>query len=105
LFNIGDGQDTIADDGYYGGTDRIVFGAGIAPGDVVLARSGSDLVLRIAGNGNRITVRVRDYFSGARYQIEQIVFADGTVWDQVYLNGHDFTANTNTGENEYNRHR
>jgi Ca2+-binding RTX toxin-like protein len=81
-FARGDGQDTIVDGGY-GGTDTLSFGAGIGAGDIVLSRSGNDLVFALAGSDDRVTVR--DWASGGPYRIEQVAFADGTVWDKAAL--------------------
>jgi hypothetical protein len=93
VFNLGDGQDTITDNGgsYNSniGTDKIILGEGIAPEDVLLARSGNDLILRIGGSGDQITVT--NHFASVFYQIEQIIFSeDETVWDSAYLYSHDF---------------
>ena len=84
LFESGDGQDSIEESGYgYSDTDTIRFGAGIGAGDIVLSRSGNDLVLAVAGSDDRITVRNWRY--GNAYRIEQVAFADGTVWDASAL--------------------
>jgi len=83
FFELGDGQDRIQENGY--DTDTIRFGAGIAAADIVLSREGNDLVLAIAGTGDRITVGNWNY--GEYYRIEQVVFADGTVWDAAALAG------------------
>jgi Ca2+-binding RTX toxin-like protein len=81
LFERGDGQDSIEENGY--DLDTIRFGAGIAAGDIVLSRSGNDLVLALAGSDERVTVRNWSY--GDYYRIEQVAFADGTVWDASSL--------------------
>ena len=77
-FARGDGQDTIDDSQ---GANRIVFDAGIAPGDVSLVRSQSTIVLQIAGTGDRI-----DLGRGAGANLGfAAVFADGTVWNAATL--------------------
>ena len=87
VFNLGDGVDTITD--YGTGTDVIRFGAGIAPSDVALSASlsGQDLILTLANGTDKITIR--NYFlsgsGGHDYRIEQVQFADGTVWDSSTL--------------------
>ncbi|PTD96445.1 calcium-binding protein [Pseudothauera lacus] len=88
-FGRGDGHDTIIEDSWHAGeVDRIELKAGVAPADVRLARmrdpnnwrSVDDLVLSIADTGETITVR-KHFAAGSRHAIEEIVFADGTVWD------------------------
>lgn len=81
VFAPGHGHDVIDNAGETGGKiDRIVFQSGIAPGDIVVARVGDDLVLRTSSSSS---ITVRNYFradgsSGAA--IDQIVFADGASW-------------------------
>lgn len=76
-YNLGDGLDIIEDNG--SGTDRIEFGAGVTPQNVLLYRSGSHLVIEI-GDGEMDSLVVRNHFSGAADQIENLIFADGTNW-------------------------
>ncbi|WP_210397906.1 calcium-binding protein [Motiliproteus sediminis] len=84
-FGRGAGQDRIYDyDWTAGNSDRIVLDADVAPGDVSLLRENSDLILSI--NGTTDTLRMQNWFSGTSYRIEEVVFADGTVWDATLLN-------------------
>jgi Ca2+-binding RTX toxin-like protein len=89
VFAAGDGEDVIRDysDGFngWGGTDTLEFGAGIAPGDVVVtaASGGHDLVLSIAGTADRVTLD--NDVNDSDYRIERVVFADGTVWTHAQL--------------------
>ncbi|TPN90017.1 calcium-binding protein, partial [Mesorhizobium sp. B1-1-5] len=79
-FNPGDGHDTIYDNGGTSDVDKLVFGAGINPADVTVTQtnSGHDLLLSIAGTGDTVTLRYQvDYAYGG---VDQVVFADGTVW-------------------------
>lgn len=85
LFGKGDGQDTIysADTAGAGpSADTIVFRAGISLADVSLTRSNSDLLIRI--NGSTDVLTVGSYFNAdatTGYAIEALRFADGTEWD------------------------
>ena len=83
VFNAGDGQDLIRDDG--NGSDTLQLGIGIAPGDVtvVQADNGNDLVLLFAGGSDRITLD--DTVNNGGRRIEQVTFADGTVWTHANL--------------------
>ncbi len=94
LFSPGDGQDTILDFGGYG--DTVSFKEGISPGDVQLVQDGNDLLLILPTSGDQI--RIQSCFGGKYYvytdpdtnttyyvedqfSIEQVQFADGTLWD------------------------
>ena len=93
-FNLGDGADTIYDFDYNtSNIDRVIFGAGIDPADVVASRVEDDLVLTIIGTTDKVTIEryfsvygrmVSDYnpYVGLGTQkVEEIVFADNTIWD------------------------
>jgi Ca2+-binding RTX toxin-like protein len=84
LFDRGDGQDTIVETS---GTDRLLFGLSVSPADVVLERrTDGALDIRIAGTSDRISVLA--HFSNSIYLLEQIAFADGTIWDQTFIQAH-----------------
>ncbi|MGJ7904231.1 calcium-binding protein, partial [Lysobacter sp. 1R34A] len=87
LFNLGDGQDTIRDNGSYSSTgiytDTLRFGAGISASDIQASRSGNDLVLAHANGNDKITVR--DWFVSSNYWLETVSFADGTHWSAYDL--------------------
>lgn len=84
LYNRGDGADTITENllGGSAATDRIVFGTGIAVGDVAARRVGNDMELRVTDPGNpaaddRITVK--NWYSNANGKIEQLQFVGGAT--------------------------
>lgn len=74
----------------------------MSPLDIILKRiSGDDLVLSIAGTSDSITVQ--DYFladGSSGYQVEQIKFADGTIWDVAYVKS-QVTLGTELDDNLY----
>ena len=86
-FGRGDGHDTVYDNlgnpDYYNQSpnDTIVFKPDLLPDDVIVRRSGSNMVLSIKGAEDQLTVRdfFNDYSEANR--IEQVRFADGTIWD------------------------
>jgi len=88
VFGRGSGQDTINDNNSYPGTnsfaDKMAFTADVRPSDLVLTRSGNDLVLAIAGTTDQVTIIGQ--FTTTRQsvdnhdRIETFAFADGTVW-------------------------
>lgn len=78
-YNKGDGNDRIqvngsGNDGHQ--SDQLVFGTGIAPGDVTLTRDASeDVKITIAGSG---TILLEGQLS---FPLDFIRFANGTIWD------------------------
>ncbi|MDL5602274.1 calcium-binding protein, partial [Bacillus subtilis] len=82
-FERGWGSDTISSyDSTANKLDAIEFGAGIAASDILITRSRNDLELSLRGTADRITVS--NYFSNdatGPYKVEEIRFADGTVWN------------------------
>lgn len=97
VFNAGDGQDTIYETG---GTDTLEFGMNINPEDIKVNRvsrtSGNathyDLILTINGTADKVTVE--SYFGYSTWngtytspgqQIEEIRFADSTVWTETTI--------------------
>ena len=100
LFNLGDGKDTITDNDFYhdlpaNEIDRVVFGTGIRPQDVVVKRVGNALV---ADHINGIDgLSISNWFSGADYYIERFEFSDGTVWDLNTLRGREIAYVGTTG--------
>ncbi|MEW2918033.1 calcium-binding protein [Ruegeria sp. ANG10] len=78
-YSSGDGSDVILDDsGFASAIDLLKF-TDVNVDDVTFSHnSGGDLVITLS-DGETITVT--DHFSGTRFHIEQIEFADGTVLD------------------------
>lgn len=86
-YRLGDGNDVIdnqATDNAQS-TDTVQL-LNIATTGVNLIDDDGDLVIRI--NENNQTIRVVDHFKNTNQQIDQIVFADGTVWNQAYIDTH-----------------
>lgn len=87
-FGRGDGHDTVIENSWVSAEiDRIELKAGITADDVVFQRvrvanglqTREDLVLTIRDTGETLTVT--DHFNASgRHAVEQIVFADGTLW-------------------------
>lgn len=84
-FGLGQGKDTISNsdaDAVGVNLDRVLFDAGISSSQITVRRSNSDLVLSINNTDESITLS--SYFlndATSSYVVEQIVFADGTIWD------------------------
>ena len=88
-FGRGDGNDTLIEDSWQQGeTDRIEFKAGVMPGDVRLQRErtvngwqvSDDLKITIRDSGETLTVK-NHFNESNRYAVEEIAFADSTVWN------------------------
>jgi Ca2+-binding RTX toxin-like protein len=93
VFGRGDGQDLIMNyadsmNGYAdpdsNKRDVLQFKAGILSTDVTLTRSGNDLIIKINGSTDQVTVQA--YFVGEGvslygWVLEEVRFADGVVWN------------------------
>src|SRR5687767_5035117 len=90
----GDGQDSLFDfGGWQSTTDRLQFAAEILPSDLLLARDQENLILRIAGTSDQITLQY--YFLSPDYRIEQFHFADGTIWQTTAIDAWLASGNAN----------
>ncbi|WP_187287228.1 beta strand repeat-containing protein [Methylotenera mobilis] len=104
-YNKGDGADII-NEGYQNGNttsvDKIILGAGIAPEDVVLSRlqGTNDLVISFATAGDQI--KIPSWYAGNDYRVEQLVFADGTIWDKTKLTADGLVVTGTTGNDTLN---
>ncbi|RJF95180.1 beta strand repeat-containing protein [Noviherbaspirillum saxi] len=79
VFNLGDGSDAIAEStSMSGGTDILKLGAGLDAAGTQIERQNSDLTLVFNGTDK---VRIVNYFN--KNTVDQIQFADGTVWDHA----------------------
>ena len=87
VFNLGDGQDIVQEyvstsGGGSGGVDALLFGAGILADDVAITRSGNDVILTIGSTGEKVTIK-NQASSTTSYWVEEVRFADGTIWDRA----------------------
>jgi Ca2+-binding RTX toxin-like protein len=105
LFNLGDGQDVINNNG---GKDRIIFGKDVTPEMISYRREGNHLVVVVGDQGDQMTLN--HYFAHANYQtVNRFEFADGTVWEdirqrtftQYYTDGKDTIVGTGWNDNIY----
>ena len=83
-FGKGSGQDTVNDvSTIAGSTDVVQIDTGVNPSEVTLIKDGDDLRLRINYTQDRLTVK--DWFKGVAYQVEQINFSNGIVWNSAFI--------------------
>ncbi|MGP1677854.1 MAG: putative Ig domain-containing protein, partial [Burkholderiales bacterium] len=82
VFNAGFGLDTVVDsDASAGNVDIIRFGSGIAPAEVTAARDGQDLMLTRGSD----SVTVQNWYASDADKVEQVEFADSTMWNAAQL--------------------
>lgn len=82
MFGRGYGQDVVATSRQWysrTGLDRVEFLPNIAPAELIVENHGNDLVVRVAGTTDQLTVR--SYFAQPSETVDQFVFADGTAWE------------------------
>ena len=97
VFARGSGQDIINEnDSTAGNIDTVQFDANVNSSNVALARVGNDLWLTVSGGGSD-QVQVTNWFSGSAYQVEQIKFADGTLWNTATISSKATTSDV-TGD-------
>ncbi len=81
VFGRGYGQDTVETGRQWyahTGLDRVEFLSGITPAELVVENHRNDLVVRVAGTADQLTVK--SYFAQPSETVDQFVFADGTAW-------------------------
>ncbi|WP_422365617.1 calcium-binding protein [Pelagibius sp.] len=91
IYNLGDGDDTIYE--YSSSTqysrhlgDKLVLGPGIAVGDIIVTRDAADWEdVTISFQGAAGSILLNEQFGDNRFGVEEIVFADGTIWNQSQL--------------------
>lgn len=84
VFGIGCGQDTVRD--YWGNADTILLKAGVSPANLIITRDVNNLFLGISSTTDTLTII--DYFRDPNNKIEQIKFADGTIWNEATILSH-----------------
>ena len=103
-FSLGDGQDSILDNGSSSDLDTLLLGAGISASSVVVTQtnSGHDLLLSITGTSDTITLKTQQDTPWGG--VDQVTFANGTTWDRTALfnAGAAPTAGNDTIYGDYN---
>ncbi|CAD5377721.1 conserved hypothetical protein [Pseudomonas sp. OF001] len=92
-FGLGDGQDVITD-GYTAGTDTVELTAGVTPLDVTVRWTLQGDMAVTLPDGSKLTVRGQADTWSTERGIEQLHFADGTVWDRSELASRALAATT-----------
>jgi Ca2+-binding RTX toxin-like protein len=89
IYNRGDGNDTVVETAVLGTADKLTL-QGINSGDVLLVRSGADILVTVApssaGGADGGSVMLKSQVNDANQQgIEQIVFANGVTWNNAQI--------------------
>jgi Ca2+-binding RTX toxin-like protein len=85
LFGRGAGQDAIDDyDETAGNVDTLLFDATVSAADIVVSRDVRNLYLSIGGTTDRL--RIDEWFGDDFSKVEQVKFADGTIWNEADIN-------------------
>jgi Ca2+-binding RTX toxin-like protein len=109
VFAPGNGQDTVNDVRGSGVTNVVQFGSGIAPGDIYVytANSGSDIVFGRLDSTDTVTISAMN--SDTTKGVDEVHFADGTVWSYAdimarrtsFTTGNDTITGTSGNETLY----
>jgi Ca2+-binding RTX toxin-like protein/LysM repeat protein len=96
VWRRGDGHDTITEVAHQGAADQLVL-EGVVSGDVSIVREGSDLRVIVAasspGADDGGSILLDETFQASFGRgVDQLVFADGTVWSSAMLTSRVFTG-------------
>jgi len=83
-FGLGDGQDVI-NEGYTAGADAVELGAGVTPADITVRWTLQGDMAVTLPDGSKLTMRGQADTWASERGIEQLRFADGTVWDRTAM--------------------
>jgi Ca2+-binding RTX toxin-like protein len=104
VFGLGYGEDRIEENGGTNGSpnDRVVFKEGIALADLILSRSGNDMVIQIDGAADKLTIKNQFYSASSTgvaslYRIDSFEFADGSVLSAVEMDARTLAAHLTSG--------
>jgi Ca2+-binding RTX toxin-like protein len=95
IYRVGSGNDVIAENTGSADTDKVKLD-GLNVADVTLHRSGYHLFVTINSSGEQL--KVQDQFYSTTFGVEQLEFADGTIWDRSQILGAAWIRGTAAGE-------
>ncbi|WP_349963373.1 calcium-binding protein [Rhizobium sp. ZPR3] len=85
IYASGDGSDYIDDESGSTTDVDVVRFTDLNVGDLTFSRSGVHATIKVNSTGHVITLDEQFYSATANWGIEQIQFADGTVWDRAQI--------------------
>ncbi|MBQ2801045.1 MAG: hypothetical protein IJF03_06630, partial [Lachnospiraceae bacterium] len=103
IHNLGDGDDIIQnyDTSADRKKDRLVFGEGISAEDIEITRKGYDMVLTNIKTGEKVTVQSAYCYTYGENYLENIEFADGTVWTKETIENNTIIRGSEGNDNLY----
>ena len=90
-FGLGDGQDVINEE-YTAGVDTLELASGVTPADVTVRWTLQGDMAVTLPDGSKLNVRGQAKYWSNELGIEQLRFADGTIWDRTELTARALTA-------------
>jgi Ca2+-binding RTX toxin-like protein len=81
-FDRGYGRDTIREVNSGNSVDTLLLGAGLLPSDILVVRSGSDIVLKVRGTSDQLTIAGQN---AGWAPIEQVIFSNSVRWTAAQL--------------------
>ena len=80
IFKAGYGKDIIQEDAYGSNSyhDTVKFGVGLTPDTLEILRQGEDLIFRLKGEEDQLTIE-RQFGTGEYYAVEEFQFDDGAI--------------------------
>ena len=100
VYTAGDGNDYIDDESGSTTDVDVLKLTDLNVGDVTLSRSGSHLNITVNSTGQVIIIDEQLYSTTANWGIEQIQFADGTIWNRTQIADAVTTVSTGTAGND-----
>lgn len=96
VFGIGYGQDVVSDNG---GSDKVTLLSGITTSDIAITRgTNSSFIISIIGTSDTLTLVNQERSSAySVYKVEQLVFADNTVWTSAQMKQMTLDAQATSG--------
>ncbi|MDM1697389.1 hypothetical protein HX099_12160 [Thiopseudomonas alkaliphila] len=85
LYELGGGHDTIIETRGDSGTDTLLFGEGIRPGDISISKEGNNLLFRIGSTGS---ISIANWFNSLNdeaHRLDIVRFADGRSFNLADL--------------------
>ena len=80
IFKAGYGKDTIQEDAYGSNSyhDTVRLGVGLTPETLLILRQGNDLILKLKGEEDQLTIK-NQFATGEYYAIEEFQFDNGAI--------------------------
>jgi Ca2+-binding RTX toxin-like protein len=95
IYRAGSGNDTIIELGQSSNVDQVKL-VSLNADDVVVSRVGDHLFITVTSTGEQL--KVQEHFDGTIWGIEELIFADSTVWDRAAMQANSITTGTSSAD-------